>query len=56
MWGFTAAGALEVPGIRVSYSDRLKCNCNGGGTLGSQMNLFSRFARVIKVKPGNTYA
>ncbi|XP_020219190.1 membrane-associated protein VIPP1, chloroplastic isoform X2 [Cajanus cajan] len=42
------SGALEVPGIRVCYSDRLKCNCHGGGALGSQMNLFSRFARVIK--------
>ncbi|XP_061351192.1 membrane-associated protein VIPP1, chloroplastic [Gastrolobium bilobum] len=41
-------GALEVPGIRVSYSNRLKCNCQGGGALGAQMNLFSRFARVIK--------
>nr|KYP64183.1 hypothetical protein KK1_018773 [Cajanus cajan] len=48
MWGSIAAGALEVPGIRVCYSDRLKCNCHGGGALGSQMNLFSRFARVIK--------
>ncbi|KAG4925680.1 hypothetical protein AAZX31_18G224200 [Glycine max] len=42
------SGALEVPGMRVTYSDRLKCNCHGGGALGTQMNLFSRFARVIK--------
>ncbi|KAK7295204.1 hypothetical protein RJT34_18109 [Clitoria ternatea] len=43
-----ASGALEVPGIRVSYTDRLKCNCQSGGALGARMNLFSRFARVIK--------
>ncbi|KAK7340383.1 hypothetical protein VNO77_21085 [Canavalia gladiata] len=41
-------GALEVPGIRVSYSDRFKCKCQGGSALGSQMSLFSRFTRVIK--------
>ncbi|XP_057435800.1 probable membrane-associated 30 kDa protein, chloroplastic [Lotus japonicus] len=40
--------ALEVPGIRVSYSNRLKCQCHGGGGLGAHMNIFSRFARVIK--------
>ncbi|KAK7394649.1 hypothetical protein VNO78_15183 [Psophocarpus tetragonolobus] len=42
------SGVLEVPGIRISYSDRLKRNCHGGGALGTQMNLFSRFGRVIK--------
>ena len=46
---YIEAGALEVPGLRVSYSNRLKCNSQGGGAFGAQMNLFSRIARVIKV-------
>ncbi|PON59118.1 PspA/IM [Parasponia andersonii] len=40
--------ALRVPRLRIAHSDRLRRNCHGGGALGSQMNLFSRFARVIK--------
>ncbi|KAJ7978279.1 Membrane-associated 30 kDa protein chloroplastic [Quillaja saponaria] len=40
--------ALEVPGIRITHTNRLTCNCHGGGALGARMNLFSRFARVIK--------
>ncbi|XP_027926527.1 membrane-associated 30 kDa protein, chloroplastic [Vigna unguiculata] len=42
------SGAPEVPGMRASYPHSLKRNCHGGGALGTQMNLYSRFARVIK--------
>lgn len=35
--------------IRLSYSSRSRCNSLGGGGLGIQMNLFDRFARVVKV-------
>ncbi|XP_047955053.1 probable membrane-associated 30 kDa protein, chloroplastic [Salvia hispanica] len=34
--------------VRVSYSSRSRCNSLGGGGLGTQMNLFDRFARVVK--------
>ncbi|KAG6402359.1 hypothetical protein SASPL_139237 [Salvia splendens] len=34
--------------VRVSYSSRSRCNSRGGGGLGTQMNLFDRFARVVK--------
>lgn len=44
----TVAG-LRIGGVRVAFSDRLRCNGHGGGSLGAQMNLFDRFARVIKV-------
>ncbi|KAF4387328.1 hypothetical protein F8388_016737 [Cannabis sativa] len=41
--------ALKVPRLRIAHSTRFRRNCHGGGgALGSQMNLFSRFARVIK--------
>ncbi|KAL5567059.1 hypothetical protein UlMin_030223 [Ulmus minor] len=36
--------ALKVPSLRIAQDDRLRSNCHGG----AQMNLFSRFARVIK--------
>lgn len=39
---------LTIPRLRIAHSDRLRPNCHGGGALGSQMNIFSRFARVIK--------
>lgn len=39
---------LKIPSLRISHSDRLSPNCHGGGALGSHMNLFTRFARVIK--------
>ncbi|CAL5363086.1 unnamed protein product [Camellia sinensis] len=35
-------------GIRLSHSIRSRCNGHGGGALGARMNLFDRFARVIK--------
>lgn len=41
-------GALRVSGLQLACSNRLKCNGHGGGALGSQMNLFDRFARVVK--------
>ncbi|KAK9292883.1 hypothetical protein L1049_020864 [Liquidambar formosana] len=41
-------GALKVTGIRIAQPNRSRCNGHGGGALGSQMNLFDRFARVIK--------
>ncbi|XP_058089024.1 membrane-associated 30 kDa protein, chloroplastic-like isoform X2 [Magnolia sinica] len=37
-------GALKATGVAISNRTR----CNGGGALGAQMNLFDRFARVIK--------
>ncbi|GAV76795.1 PspA_IM30 domain-containing protein [Cephalotus follicularis] len=41
-------GALKVTELRLAYSNRLRCNGHGGGGVGAGMNLFSRFARVIK--------
>lgn len=40
-------GALRVTVRQLPHSNRPRCN--GGGALGAQMNLFDRFARVIKV-------
>ncbi|KAK3034133.1 hypothetical protein RJ639_033476 [Escallonia herrerae] len=39
---------LKVTGLRLSHSNRSRCNGHGGGALGTRMNLFDRFARVIK--------
>ena len=47
---WVAVEALRVPRLRIAHSDRLRRNCHGGGAFGSQMNIFSRFARVIKVR------
>ncbi|KAL8051970.1 hypothetical protein ABFX02_06G181700 [Erythranthe guttata] len=41
-------GAPKYTGMRLSYSTRSRCNSHGGGALGTQMNLFDRFARVVK--------
>ncbi|GFZ14547.1 plastid transcriptionally active 4 [Actinidia rufa] len=41
-------GASTFLGTRLRYPDRLRCNGHGGGVLGARMNLFDRFARVIK--------
>ncbi|XP_015875782.3 membrane-associated protein VIPP1, chloroplastic isoform X2 [Ziziphus jujuba] len=41
-------GALNAPQLRIAHSNRLRCNCQGGGAFGAQMNLFSRFARIVK--------
>lgn len=40
-------GALKL-GLQIAQSSRLKCNRHGGGSLGAQMNLFDRLARVVK--------
>lgn len=45
---FSEVGALKVKGIQVVHSSRTRCNGNGIGALGTRMNLFDRFARVIK--------
>lgn len=42
-------GTPMYTAIRLSYSSRSRCNSLGGGGLGTQMNLFDRFARVVKV-------
>ncbi|XP_030472302.1 membrane-associated protein VIPP1, chloroplastic [Syzygium oleosum] len=41
-------GALRTTGVRVAFSNRLRCNGHGGGSLGASMNIFDRFARVIR--------
>ena len=42
-------GGLKTKGLKLSTSNnRLRCG-GRGGALGTQMNLFDRFARVIKV-------
>ncbi|KAH6757533.1 plastid transcriptionally active 4 [Perilla frutescens var. hirtella] len=41
-------GTPKYAAIRLSYSSRSRCNSLGGGGLGTQMNLFDRFARVVK--------
>lgn len=41
-------GALRATGVRVAFSNRLRCNGHGGGSLGASMNIFDRFARVIR--------
>eukprot|EP00268_Persea_americana_P005945 TRINITY_DN1205_c0_g2_i3.p1 TRINITY_DN1205_c0_g2~~TRINITY_DN1205_c0_g2_i3.p1 ORF type:complete len:333 (-),score=82.85 TRINITY_DN1205_c0_g2_i3:235-1233(-) len=41
-------GALKATVIQTTISNRPRCGRHGGGALGSQMNLFDRFARVIK--------
>ncbi|XP_028125081.1 membrane-associated protein VIPP1, chloroplastic-like [Camellia sinensis] len=41
-------GAIKFTGIRLSHSIRSRCNGHDGGALGARMNLFDRFARVIK--------
>ncbi|XP_042486891.1 probable membrane-associated 30 kDa protein, chloroplastic isoform X2 [Macadamia integrifolia] len=39
---------LSDGGMRITYSTRSRCSGQGRGALGAQMNLFDRFARVIK--------
>ncbi|GMH13061.1 hypothetical protein Nepgr_014902 [Nepenthes gracilis] len=45
---FFGVGAFKVTGLRVSHPNKTRCNGRGGGVLVVQMNLFDRFARVIK--------
>ncbi|KAK6136351.1 hypothetical protein DH2020_029922 [Rehmannia glutinosa] len=40
-------GTPKCSGIRLFSSSRSRCNTHGGG-VGAQMNLFDRFARVVK--------
>lgn len=44
-----AVGALKLTGIQLVHSTRTRYSRHGGGALGTQMNLFDRFARVVKV-------
>ncbi|XP_010528648.1 PREDICTED: membrane-associated protein VIPP1, chloroplastic [Tarenaya hassleriana] len=41
-------GSLRVNELRLACSNRLRCNGHGTGALGSRMNLFERFSRVVK--------
>uniref|UniRef100_A0A7N0TBA3 Uncharacterized protein n=3 Tax=Kalanchoe fedtschenkoi TaxID=63787 RepID=A0A7N0TBA3_KALFE len=41
---FLSYGALQI----VNSPSRARCSGHGGGALGAQMNLFDRFARVVK--------
>lgn len=41
-------GISKFRGIQLTLPDRYRCNGHGGGALGIRMNLFDRFARVVK--------
>ncbi|KAL8472639.1 hypothetical protein ACS0TY_029736 [Phlomoides rotata] len=41
-------GTPKYSGVRLSYSSGSRSNGHGGGGIGTQMNLFDRFARVVK--------
>ncbi|RWR71928.1 putative membrane-associated protein, chloroplastic [Cinnamomum micranthum f. kanehirae] len=41
-------GAFKAAGIQTATANKTRCSGHGGGALGAQMNLFDRFARVIK--------
>ncbi|XP_027089295.1 membrane-associated protein VIPP1, chloroplastic-like [Coffea arabica] len=41
-------GTTRFIGLQLSHSTRCNYSGHGGGSLGSQMNLFDRFARVVK--------
>ncbi|KAL3355396.1 hypothetical protein AABB24_019460 [Solanum stoloniferum] len=41
-------GAVKLAGLQLTLSNRSRCNSHGGGALGARMNLFDRFARVVK--------
>ncbi|KAG8380326.1 hypothetical protein BUALT_Bualt06G0004000 [Buddleja alternifolia] len=43
----SAVGTSKYTGIPLSLSSRSRCKSHGGG-VGAQMNLFDRFARVVK--------
>ncbi|CAA2999009.1 membrane-associated 30 kDa protein, chloroplastic-like [Olea europaea var. sylvestris] len=44
----SGVGAPKFSGIRLSHSSRSRCISHRGGAFGARMNLFDRFARVIK--------
>lgn len=48
-------GALKVEVIRSARSNKPHSLGNRGGALGARMNLFDRFARVVKVIPRYPY-
>uniref|UniRef100_M1BC30 Membrane-associated 30 kDa protein, chloroplastic n=1 Tax=Solanum tuberosum TaxID=4113 RepID=M1BC30_SOLTU len=41
-------GVVKLAGLQLTHSNRSRCNSHGGGALGARMNLFDRFARVVK--------
>lgn len=43
-----AAGAFRIMHVKIAPSSRSQCSRQRGGTLGTRMNLFDRFARVVK--------
>ncbi|KAH0714204.1 hypothetical protein KY290_007062 [Solanum tuberosum] len=43
-----SVGAVKLAGLQLTHSNRSRCNSHGGGALGARMNLFDRFARVVK--------
>ncbi|KAL1361909.1 hypothetical protein HN51_010219 [Arachis hypogaea] len=45
---FFGNGVVKLRGVRVVKPLRSSCSTNGGGALGTRMNLFDRFARVVK--------
>lgn len=45
---FPAGNALQITRLKSLHFDRSH-GCRRGGALGARMNLFDRFARVIKV-------
>ncbi|XP_059628640.1 membrane-associated 30 kDa protein, chloroplastic-like isoform X1 [Cornus florida] len=45
---FFGNGVRKVAGIQLAHFNRTKCNYHGGGALGTRMNLFDRFSRIIK--------
>ncbi|KAF9680242.1 hypothetical protein SADUNF_Sadunf06G0101000 [Salix dunnii] len=47
--------ALKVTRIRTGLCTRSHCYGQGGGALGTRMNLFDRFARVVKVRSWIVY-
>lgn len=52
---FVAVGGLKVEVIRSAPSNKPHSSRQRGGALGARMNLFDRFARVVKVVPSVIY-
>lgn len=50
-----AVEALKVTRIRTGLCTQSHCYGQGGGALGTRMNLFDRFARVVKVRSWIVY-
>ncbi|XP_059628642.1 membrane-associated protein VIPP1, chloroplastic-like [Cornus florida] len=45
---FFGNGVQKVAGIQLAHFNRTKCNYHGWGALGTRMNQFDRFSRIIK--------